>query len=148
VASRYFKGPELLVDFQEYDYALDLWSLGCMLAGMIFKKEPFFHGHDNYDQLVKIAKVLGTDDLFEYLDKYDLELDPHFDGTLGRHSQKPWSRFTNAENSHLASEEAIDLISKLLRYDHQERLTALEAQAHPYFKAVREAERAAGGVST
>lgn len=57
VASRYFKGPELLVDFQEYDYALDLWSLGCMFAGMIFKKEPFFHGHDNFDQLVKIARV-------------------------------------------------------------------------------------------
>jgi casein kinase II subunit alpha len=57
VASRYFKGPELLVDFQEYDYALDMWSLGCMFAGMIFKKEPFFHGHDNHDQLVKIAKV-------------------------------------------------------------------------------------------
>jgi casein kinase II subunit alpha len=59
VASRYFKGPELLVDFQEYDYSLDLWSLGCMFAGMIFKKEPFFHGHDNYDQLVRIAKVSG-----------------------------------------------------------------------------------------
>ena len=28
-----------------------------MFAGMIFRKEPFFHGHDNYDQLVKIAKV-------------------------------------------------------------------------------------------
>ena len=26
-------------------------------VGMIFRKEPFFHGHDNYDQLVKIAKV-------------------------------------------------------------------------------------------
>jgi casein kinase II subunit alpha len=57
VASRYFKGPELLVDFQEYDYSLDLWSLGCMFAGMIFKKEPFFHGADNYDQLIRIAKV-------------------------------------------------------------------------------------------
>jgi serine/threonine protein kinase len=57
VASRYFKGPELLVDFQQYDYSLDMWSLGCMFAGMIFKKEPFFHGHDNFDQLVKIAKV-------------------------------------------------------------------------------------------
>ena len=57
VASRYFKGPELLVDLQDYDYSLDLWSLGCMFAGMIFQKEPFFHGHDNYDQLVKIAKA-------------------------------------------------------------------------------------------
>lgn len=58
VASRYFKGPELLVDLQDYDYGLDMWSLGCMFAGMIFRKEPFFYGHDNYDQLVKIAKVL------------------------------------------------------------------------------------------
>lgn len=24
---------------------------------MMFRKEPFFYGHDNYDQLVKIAKV-------------------------------------------------------------------------------------------
>uniref|UniRef100_A0A2P2L223 Casein kinase II subunit alpha n=2 Tax=Rhizophora mucronata TaxID=61149 RepID=A0A2P2L223_RHIMU len=35
VASRYFKGPELLVDLQDYDYSLDLWSLGCMFAGMV-----------------------------------------------------------------------------------------------------------------
>lgn len=32
---RYFKGPELLVDLQDYDYSLDLWSLGCMFAGMV-----------------------------------------------------------------------------------------------------------------
>jgi casein kinase II subunit alpha len=80
---------------QDYDYSLDMWSLGCMFAGMvlfarlsylfvvhsfiyfgwfiwnnwysllticcqlqIFRKEPFFYGHDNHDQLVKIAKVL------------------------------------------------------------------------------------------
>jgi len=35
VASRYFKGPELLVDYQEYDYSLDLWSFGCMFASMV-----------------------------------------------------------------------------------------------------------------
>ncbi|KAJ6793714.1 casein kinase II subunit alpha-2-like [Iris pallida] len=54
---KYFKGPELLVDLQDYDYSLDMWSLGCMFAGMIFRKEPFFYGHDNHDQLVKIAKA-------------------------------------------------------------------------------------------
>ena len=58
VASRYFKGPELLVDLQDYDYALDMWSLGCMFAGMIFRKEPFFNGHDNYDQLVRILSLI------------------------------------------------------------------------------------------
>ena len=52
-----------------------MWSLGAMFASMIFRKEPFFHGNSNSDQLVKIAKVLGTEDLFDYLDKYDIELD-------------------------------------------------------------------------
>ena len=115
VASRYFKGPELLVDFMEYDYSLDLWSVGCMFAGIIFMKEPFFHGADNYDQLVRIAKVLGTDSLFEYLDKYQLELDIHFDGALGRHSRKPWTKFVNSSNKHLCSQEAMDFIDRLLR---------------------------------
>merc|ERR1719375_2275024 len=69
VASRYFKGPELLVDLQHYDYSLDLWSVGCVLAAMVFRKEPFFYGQDNQDQLVKIAKFLGTDDLYAYLNK-------------------------------------------------------------------------------
>merc|ERR1712086_573988 len=99
VASRYFKGPELLVDYQMYDYSLDMWSLGCMLASMIFRKEPFFHGHDNYDQLVRIGKVLGTEELFEYLDKYQIELDPRFSDILGRHSKKPWQKFITAENN-------------------------------------------------
>ncbi|KDO81554.1 hypothetical protein CISIN_1g040656mg [Citrus sinensis] len=84
VASRYFKGPELLVDLQDYDYSLDMWSLGCMFAGMIFRKEPFFYGHDNQDQLVKIARVLGTDELNAYLDKYHLELDPQLEALVGR----------------------------------------------------------------
>ena len=74
VASRYYKGPELLVDDTLYEYSLDIWSTGCMMAGMIFKKEPFFQGHDNNDQLVRIAKVLGTDELKTYLHRYNLKL--------------------------------------------------------------------------
>jgi len=67
-----------------YDYSLDMWSVGCMLATMIFRKEPFFHGQGNYDQLIRIAKVLGTEKLFQYLDKYQIELDPRFISILGR----------------------------------------------------------------
>ena len=40
--------------------------------------------HDNYDQLVRIAKVLGTEELYEYLDKYQIELDPRFSDILGK----------------------------------------------------------------
>ena len=51
----------------------------------------------------------------------------------------------NADNAHLVSPEAIDFIDKLLRYDHAERLTAAEAQAHPYLAPVRAAAATAGG---
>ena len=74
MASRYYKGPELLTDDKLYHYSLDMWSLGCTMAGMLFKVDPFFKGNDNYDQLVKIAKVLGTDDLIAYVKKYKLTL--------------------------------------------------------------------------
>ena len=51
----------------------------------IFKKEPFFHGHDNYDQLVRIAKVLGTEELYDYIDRYKIDPDPRYQDTLGRY---------------------------------------------------------------
>jgi casein kinase II subunit alpha len=138
VGPMFCKGPELLVDFQKYDYSLDMWSLGAMFASMIFRKEPFFYGNSNSDQLVKLAKVLGTDDLFDYLDKYDIELDEEYDDILGRYQKKNWHSFVTSENQRFASTDAIDLLDKLLRYDHQERLTAKEAMAHPYFAPVRD----------
>lgn len=88
---------------------------------MIFRKEPFFHGNSNSDQLVKIAKVLGTDDLFEYLDRYDIELDATYDDILGRFSRKNWHSFVTSENQRFVSNDAIDFLDKLLRYDHQVR---------------------------
>ena len=136
-----------------------MWSLGAMFASMIFRKEPFFHGNSNSDQLVKIAKVLGTDDLFEYLDKYDIELDAQYDDILGRFPKKTWHAFVNTDNQRFVSNDAIDFLDGLLRYDHQvsspkqydrslelnqiqERLTAKEAMSHNYFSPVRNAAAA------
>lgn len=137
VASRYFKGPELLVDFRYYDYSLDLWSFGATIASIVFRKEPFFHGKSNTDQLVQIARVLGTDDLSKYLNKYHLSLGPEYED-LGHYTRRPWKRFVNDNNKHLVNDDFLDLIGKILRYDHQERLTAKEAMSHPYFDPVRD----------
>merc|ERR1712217_748882 len=99
----------------------------------VFRKEPFFQGRDNYDQLVKIGRVLGTDGLFEYLDKYNLQLDPHFDDILGKHSRKAWSKFLTSENQALVNSEVMDLIDRMLIYDHAARILPKEAMLHPYF---------------
>lgn len=137
VASRYYKAPELLVDLQEYDYSLDMWSLGCMLAGMIFKIEVFFHGNDNEDQLVKIVDVLGTDEFEDYLETYGLSKDMDaFENCPLEHVG--FETFINDRNRETANGQAIEFLSKLLKYDHQERLTAKEAINHPYFDPVRE----------
>lgn len=136
VATRNFKGPELLLDFKYYDYSLDIWSLGCTLAAMVFKKLPFFFGKSNTDQLVQIVRVLGTIELQKYLKKYSLRLSLEFDD-LSFSKPKPWTKFINTDNQHLISEEFLDFIDKVLKFDHQERLTAKEAMAHPYFNPVR-----------
>lgn len=139
VASRYYKGPELLVNLYEYDYSLDLWSLGCVLAGMIFKIDVLFHGSDNDDQLIKILDVLGMEDFERYLAKYGLKVPKQLRELLtGLPTDRSnWTSFINEENQHLANAEAIDLLNGLLRYDHAERLSAAEAMSHPYFNPVR-----------
>jgi casein kinase II subunit alpha len=141
VASRYFKGPELLVDYQYYDYSLDIWSLGCTLASIIFMKDPFFHGSDNNDQLEKITRVLGTKELQDYLEKYNVDLDSHLESMLGDHTKKSFTKFITPENKHLVSSEALDLLSRMLVYDHAERIAAKDAMTHPYFAPVIEAKK-------
>lgn len=149
VASRYFKGPELLVGLRDYDYSLDIWSLGCMFAGIIFQKEPFFMGADNYDQLAKITQLLGTQGLEDYITKYGIRLDSEFEGLLPKHEKVPWETLVTPRNKHLANPAAIALLDKMLCYDHYYRPTAAEAMADPYFETIRkEEEKGAGPQST
>jgi casein kinase II subunit alpha len=75
VASRHYKAPELLLGNEYYDYGIDMWGVGCILAGLLLRREPMFRGRDNVDQLGKIVAILGSRDLYEYVDKYGLKLD-------------------------------------------------------------------------
>jgi len=137
VGSRYYKAPELLVGYKLYDYSLDLWSVGCMLASMMFRKEHFFRGDDNDDQLLKIMKTLGTAQFDEYLMTYNIHFETDHSGLLDHYPSQPWIRFITTENQQNVSAESLDLLGKVLRYDHMERLTAREAQGHTFFNCVR-----------
>ena len=136
VASRYFKGPELLVDYQLYDYSMDMWSLGAMAASMIFRKEPFFHGSDNTDQLLQILNVLGTESFHTYLNKYGIELEESLEDAIRTRTKKAWNVFVNRDNQHLVSEDALTFLDLTLRYDHTERVLPRDALKLPYFRPV------------
>mmetsp|Transcript_16078 Transcript_16078/g.20012 ORF Transcript_16078/g.20012 Transcript_16078/m.20012 type:complete len:370 (+) Transcript_16078:79-1188(+) len=75
VASRHYKAPELLTGDVLYNYAVDMWGVGCLLAGLLLRREPFFRGRDNVDQLFKIVNVLGTRELIHFLEKRGVTLD-------------------------------------------------------------------------
>ncbi|CAG9323567.1 unnamed protein product [Blepharisma stoltei] len=138
VGTRYYKAPELLFNYQYYDYSLDMWAFGTVFAGIIFQKEPFFHGHDNLDQIVKIIRVLGTETLRSYIDKFDLEIEPQLEEAVGLYPKRGWNKFIDPERKELAGPEAIDLLSHILRYDHEQRTLPSEAMRHEYFEPVRE----------
>ncbi len=53
-------------------------------ARQIFRREHFFRGRDNEDQLLKIVKVLGTDEFERYLTTYGLYLQTYNDDLLQR----------------------------------------------------------------
>jgi casein kinase II subunit alpha len=86
--------------------------------------------------LARIARVLGSEELYAYLDKYGIVLDPHLQQMVGSHKRRAWKRFVNPECSFLCSPETIDFVDKLLQYDHQARLTAKEAMSHPYLAPI------------
>ena len=44
------------------------------MAGMVFKIDTFFKGSDNFDQLIRIMRVLGEEELHEYVQRYDLKI--------------------------------------------------------------------------
>lgn len=146
VASRHYKSPELLLGHQGYDYSIDMWGFGCILAGLIFRKEPFFRGRDNVDQLVTIISVLGTADLHRFIATNAIPMSADTRKAVaayklkgGNGKAKVWSSLIPKDVAQIAppSPEGIDLLSKLLRYDHNQRLTAKQAMQHPFFDPVR-----------
>lgn len=88
------------------------------MAGMIFGKEPFFKGNDNYDQLEQITRVLGTEELYNYLNKYNIPLEITLEKVLGDHKAVKLASLVNPNNCHLATPDALDILSKMMQYDH------------------------------
>ena len=59
ICSRYYRAPELIFGATDYSSAIDIWSVGCVMAELMLG-QPLFPGESGIDQLVEIIKVLGT----------------------------------------------------------------------------------------
>jgi len=112
---------------RRYGPELDVWSVGCILAEM-YHKNPLFPGKDYQDQLSQIFSVIGSPTPEDVSQCVSEEVGArNFLRSLGDVPAKNWKDVLPN-----ASEEAIDLISRLLCFNPAKRLTIDEALRHPF----------------
>ncbi|KAH7848831.1 hypothetical protein Vadar_008696 [Vaccinium darrowii] len=129
ICSRYYRAPELIFGATEYTTAIDMWSVGCVLAELLLG-QPLFPGESGVDQLVEIIKILGTPTREEIKC-----MNPNYtEFKFPQIKAHPWHKIFHKR----IPSEAVDLVSRLLQYSPNLRCTALEACAHPFFDALRE----------
>lgn len=128
ICSRYYRAPELIFGATNYTTNIDIWSTGCVMAELMLG-QPLFPGESGIDQLVEIIKVLGTPSREQiktmnpnYQDHRFPQIKPHPFSKVFRPRTPP---------------EAVDLVSKLLEYTPEARLSAIEAMCHPFFDELR-----------
>ncbi|CAE7846410.1 GSK3B [Symbiodinium sp. KB8] len=129
ICSRYYRAPELIFGSTEYTTAIDVWSTGCVFAEMLLGR-PLFAGATGVDQLVEVIKVLGTPTREEILAMNQAYTDFKFPMI----EPKSWNQVLKSR----APPDALDLVSRMLQYVPTERITAIQACAHPYFDELRD----------
>ena len=130
VVTLWYRAPEVMLGAKIYGPAIDMWSLGCLLAEVTTGR-PLFKGKSEIDQLFKIFRALGTPHEAEWQGSSDL---PDMKVTFPK-----WKVNGNEKLiemcPELASEpEAMDLLTQMLQMEPSKRITMKAALQHPFFK--------------
>ena len=131
ICSRYYRPPELILEATEYTTQVDVWSIGCVIAELVLNK-PIFPGKSKLDQLFEIIKILGTPSNEQIK---DINPNYHHKQKLPFVQSKDWFLFFQDK---INDDEYIDLVSKLLVYEPDLRLSPYKALCHPFFDELRD----------
>ncbi|PYH48361.1 putative cell division protein kinase (Ctk1) [Aspergillus saccharolyticus JOP 1030-1] len=133
VGTTCYRSPELLFGFKGYGNALDLWAAGCVVAEslsvghhQLFDSGPV--GSD-LSLIQSIFVTLGTPDETTWPETKIL---PDWGKIeFKKYPAKQWDEILKG-----ASSKGRDLVSKLVRFESSERLSAEKALNHPYFSNI------------
>eukprot|EP00486_Rosalina_sp_Unknown_P016544 CAMPEP_0201595050 /NCGR_PEP_ID=MMETSP0190_2-20130828/192180_1 /ASSEMBLY_ACC=CAM_ASM_000263 /TAXON_ID=37353 /ORGANISM="Rosalina sp." /LENGTH=331 /DNA_ID=CAMNT_0048054905 /DNA_START=1098 /DNA_END=2093 /DNA_ORIENTATION=- len=158
VVTRWYRGPEviLLQQKQATLSAVDMWSIGAIFAELLqmqrenrpdpTKRGPIFPGDSCFplsikdqmdyasrvDQMQVIFDVIGSPDESE-IAKITDEKARKYLRNLPQRKKKNLKRMFPGADKH-----ALDLMTQLLKFDVDKRITVDQALEHPYLKPVRD----------
>ncbi|KAI0367000.1 kinase-like protein [Pilatotrama ljubarskyi] len=128
VATRWYRAPEIMLVYKAYNTAIDVWSIGCIMAELMMGR-PLFKGKDYVDQLNKILDVLGSPD-DAVISRIASPKAQAYIRSLPFKKRVPFEKLIPT-----ADAQAVDLLTKLLQFDPAERITVAEALEHPWLSA-------------
>ncbi|KAK4795844.1 hypothetical protein SAY86_028170 [Trapa natans] len=126
IVTLWYRAPEVLLGSTHYSTGVDMWSVGCIFAEMV-RRQALFQGDSEFQQLLHIFRLLGT---------------PSEKQWPGVTSLRDWHVYPHWEPQNMAravpslGPDGVDLLSKMLKYDPAERISAKAALDHPYFDSL------------
>uniref|UniRef100_A0AAR2L3M7 mitogen-activated protein kinase n=1 Tax=Pygocentrus nattereri TaxID=42514 RepID=A0AAR2L3M7_PYGNA len=133
VVTRWYRAPEVILNWMHYTQTVDIWSVGCIMAEMLMGK-PLFKGNDHLDQLTEIMKITGTPTQ-EFISKLQSQDAKNYILRLPKLKKKDLQALMPDVNP-----QAITVLESMLLLDPDSRVTATEGLALPYFAVFREPE--------
>lgn len=125
VCTRWYRAPEVLCSWTDYSTAIDIWSIGCILAEILLR-QPLYPGNNTQHQLDLIIGLIGSPDCEELM-KIPNEKCRKFIKSLPHTPGKDFFEFFAG-----GSEGACDFLRQTLRWVPEARLTAFDGIQHPY----------------
>uniref|UniRef100_A0A3Q1GI62 mitogen-activated protein kinase n=1 Tax=Acanthochromis polyacanthus TaxID=80966 RepID=A0A3Q1GI62_9TELE len=117
VATRWYRAPEIMLNWMHYNMTVDIWSVGCIMAELLTGR-TLFPGTDHIDQLKRIMVLVGK---------------PGDEFMMKMSSEAVSVKYHPTRFCCTAPSASVDLLEKMLVLDTDKRITASEALAHSYF---------------
>lgn len=133
VITLWYRPPELLLGYTNYTTKIDMWSVGCIVAEM-FRRTAFLKGDTELTQINLIFSTCGTPTAENWPDLPNRgKLWKQYEPSQKHPRRLEEALRSNLPNSKWMTDNAVDIIDKLMTLDPEKRWSAQQALDADYF---------------